>query len=431
MTDAIQLRSSHLTVQTQKIGEERAFIFIALFFLSNMSDTNAIKNSILEAILSIREVKKKRVSSDNIYGTISQDFTIDREAFNDAITELVEENIIVDKGKDDNDTYFLTTFTNKSSQTDDDYCTLIPSDDTESYILQKFEECVLRKVHEEINKSKSNVHDNYKLIEQYKTLIEQLRSEVIFLRQDSIIKSKIIEELIIKSKNKPVNSFSATEINESIHDAKHEQNHTKDIINVETSNSFSLLSNVNENMDKNDEEIFTPVKSRKDKSKKRSICILTDSMAKDIQTFKMRNSLTNKSDKLYMKSFSGANIQDMNSYVLPSLNHKNDLYILHVGSNDLRSEKSANEIANDIIKLGKLTKNENNEVIISGIIERSDNMDLDAKGKEVNKILYSSCSLDGLGFNCNENITSLRHINASGLDCILIILEPLLLPKTY
>ena len=78
--------------------------------------------------------------------------------------------------------------------------------------------------------------------------------------------------------------------------------------------------------------------------------ILGDSLLKDIEQHKIRNGLPNK-DKVYVQHFSGATIEHMKSYVIPSKNYDNDLVILHCGTNDLRDSKSAQDIANDIIEL--------------------------------------------------------------------------------
>ena len=58
----------------------------------------------------------------------------------------------------------------------------------------------------------------------------------------------------------------------------------------------------------------------------------------------------------------------------PTMKYKSDLVILHFDTNDLRSEKSSNEIANDIIKIGMNMKREK-----IGIIPRRDTEYLDKK----------------------------------------------------
>ena len=73
-----------------------------------------------------------------------------------------------------------------------------------------------------------------------------------------------------------------------------------------------------------------------------------------------------------MKSFPGATVEDMKSYVIPSKNYNNDLAIFHCGSNDLRGKKSALQIANDVTSLALDFKTNENDVMISALVARSD-----------------------------------------------------------
>ena len=117
------------------------------------------------------------------------------------------------------------------------------------------------------------------------------------------------------------------------------------------------------------------------KRKQRSTTIIGDSILKDIEPRKMREAMRS-TEKVFIKSFSGANTVAMEDYVKPTMKFENDLLILHFGINDLRSEKSADDIANGIINIGTSMKTENNEIMISSIIPRADNENLDKKGKQ-------------------------------------------------
>ena len=64
----------------------------------------------------------------------------------------------------------------------------------------------------------------------------------------------------------------------------------------------------------------------------------------------MRHALAGSNQKIFIKSFLGATVDCMNSYVIPSQKYKSDLYILHTGCNDLRSNKSPQVIAIEIIE---------------------------------------------------------------------------------
>ena len=118
-------------------------------------------------------------------------------------------------------------------------------------------------------------------------------------------------------------------------------------------------------------------------------------------------------DKLYVKTFNGATIEDMRDYVKPTLKRNSDLIVLHVGTNDLRNEKTADNIASDIMKLILDMKTDLNDVMVSSLTSRAD--DLNAKGREVNSILKSECGRYDIYFIDNTNISIDKHLNGSGL----------------
>ena len=107
-------------------------------------------------------------------------------------------------------------------------------------------------------------------------------------------------------------------------------------------------------------------------------------MLKGIEQQKLRKGLNNK-ERVFVKHFSGATVEDMKNDVIPSKKkYENDLVILLVGTNDLRDQKAATEIAKEIVELAIDMKTEKNDIMISGIIPRRDN--LNGKAMEVNKL---------------------------------------------
>ena len=119
------------------------------------------------------------------------------------------------------------------------------------------------------------------------------------------------------------------------------------------------------------------------------------------------------SDKIYVKSFPGAMVEDMNDYVKPAMKFNPDLIIVHVGTNDIRTEKKPEHIAEEIIKLALKIKTDENEVAISGLIPRND--ELNQKTSKVNDFLKIKTSNFSLGFIENENFEPNIHLNNSGL----------------
>ena len=112
--------------------------------------------------------------------------------------------------------------------------------------------------------------------------------------------------------------------------------------------------------------------------------VLGDSLVKDIKGWE----LSDESSKVVTKHFSGANTTDMKSYLLPTKSRNPENIVLHCGTNDLKKENSANEISNDIIEVALLCKSDNNNVLVSGIIPRSDKRN--AKAIEVNRHLKTN-----------------------------------------
>ena len=135
-------------------------------------------------------------------------------------------------------------------------------------------------------------------------------------------------------------------------------------------------------------------------------------MLKDIEPTKVRNGVKNNV-KVYVKAFPGATTNHMKSYANPSKEFNNDLIILHCGTNDLRSNKQPNVIAKDITDLAMDLKSEENDVMVSCIAPRRDN--LNQKAIKVNELLQSLCSDHNIHTIDNSNIKTNFHLNNSGL----------------
>ena len=256
-----------------------------------------------------------------------------------------------------------------------------------------------------------------------------LKSEITFLRNELQSKDKIIE-LLIKDKQDYRDTLHRTfndRINmKSCDDEIHVHNKSvrnnnlslmlkKDLnkadVYEENKNSSDKIVDVNKHDGKTS---YVVAESNKNKNKNRSITIIGDSLLKDIKAFKMRNALSSN-EKIYIKSFPGATTEDMKDYIKPSLKYNPDLVILHTGTNSLRSEKLPEGIADDIMKIALETKTDENDVAISGIIPRSDDMKLNAKGIQVNDFLKIKTSQYGFGFIANDNFKTNFHLNNSGL----------------
>ena len=87
--------------------------------------------------------------------------------------------------------------------------------------------------------------------------------------------------------------------------------------------------------------------------------------------------------------------------------------IIHVGTNDLPSEKEPEETANNIINLTKSVKTEENKIAVSRILPRKDKHI--NKGKEVNAYLQEKCSQNNFPFIIHSSINERRQTNSKGL----------------
>ena len=145
--------------------------------------------------------------------------------------------------------------------------------------------------------------------------------------------------------------------------------------------------------------------------KKRSTTIIGDSILKDIKPFKMRKALPK--ERIFIKSFPGSTIECMHDYIKPSLKYDPEQIIIHIETNDLRREKEPNEIAEEILQLALNIETDENDVSISTILPRND--ELNEIGMMVNDVLKLKCSEYNIGFMDNNNFKANVHLNSSGI----------------
>lgn len=242
-------------------------------------------------------------------------------------------------------------------------------------------------------------------------LIDVLKSEITFLRNElsSVInllhkeRKQVINPIPIKPTSyKPFN-YGAT--NGSYNS---DNGIVSGVKSTNTTNADANPSGNNSNDMSQDD--FNEVKRKRNNSK-RSITIIGGSIVKDIKAYEMRKSLPNVN--VYVKSFSGATVDCMKCYVQPSMKFNPNVVILNTGTNDLRSKKQPEQIADDILNLALSIKSDDNEIVISGIVPRNDS--LNPKGIAVNNFLKQKLPQNNIPFIDNENINPKMHLNNSGL----------------
>ena len=95
-------------------------------------------------------------------------------------------------------------------------------------------------------------------------------------------------------------------------------------------------------------------------------------MVKMIDGYLLTSSINHKYI-MKVRPFLSAKTIDMVNYIKPTQRDFNpDVYLLHVGTNYLTSNKPPEQISLDILNLAKSLKLYNNTVIVSNIVPRND-----------------------------------------------------------
>ena len=124
--------------------------------------------------------------------------------------------------------------------------------------------------------------------------------------------------------------------------------------------------------------------------KKEKVFIIGDSMVKKVNGFLLTKKV-NRKCLVKVRYFSGAKVRCLHDYVKPTLRDFNpDHIILHVGTNNLNSEKTSSQVANSIIELHNTLKTIDNEITVSLIVPRANN--LNNKAIEVYNRLINMCN---------------------------------------
>ncbi len=96
----------------------------------------------------------------------------------------------------------------------------------------------------------------------------------------------------------------------------------------------------------------------------RNTIIIDDLMVKNVQSWKLKAALK-QNEKVRL--FSGAKIADMADCIICSMEENADLYIVHFGTNDLRTDAHAEKIAQRVFSVAMKIKTHANAMTISGL----------------------------------------------------------------
>ena len=86
-----------------------------------------------------------------------------------------------------------------------------------------------------------------------------------------------------------------------------------------------------------------------------------------------------------------------------------DLYIQHVGTNDLSLDNTLEMISNHIIDTAKSLLTEKMKIIFSNIVPRESKYK--EKGEILSKVIYEACHKENIPVINHSNINPKRHFN--------------------
>ena len=183
-------------------------------------------------------------------------------------------------------------------------------------------------------------------------------------------------------------------------------------INSSNINSKINTNNINNNSKENDinSNGADNTNTNKQKQTRKTAFIIGDSMVKKIDGYLLTSSVNHKYI-VKVRPFLSAKTIDMLDYIkLTKRDFNPDVCLLHVGTNDLSSNKSPEQISMDILNLANSLKLDNNTVIVSSIVPRDD----ENKKKQM-IILEKLCNANNVGMISHRNINPKRHLNRSRL----------------
>ena len=265
-----------------------------------------------------------------------------------------------------------------------------------------------------INKINNNNNYNHKNIS--KNYSEKINSDNINNSMTSNINSNSGNENNNKN-NSNNNKGNCNNSNGSNSNSNNNDNSSSKENNINSSNINSKINtnNINNNSKENNINSNGGDNSNTNKQKqtRKTAFIIRDSMVKKIDGYLLTSSVNHKYI-VKVRPFLSAKTIDMLDYIKPTKRDFNpDVYLLHVGTNDLSSSKSPEQISMDILNLANSLKLDNNTVIVSSIVPRDD--ENKKKADEVNIILEELCNANNVGMISHRNINPKRHLNRSRL----------------
>ena len=139
------------------------------------------------------------------------------------------------------------------------------------------------------------------------------------------------------------------------------------------------------NQDKQDQSGMQPetTKAQSFGRRKPTVAFIGDSILRGIRKQEINKSVRNY--YAVVKTFSGATVEDMESYMVPTLSKKPDGLIIHCGTNNLRSDEPE-ETTKKIVNVALAASRKVRSVAVSSILARGDSDLMESKRVQVNNL---------------------------------------------
>ena len=114
--------------------------------------------------------------------------------------------------------------------------------------------------------------------------------------------------------------------------------------------------------------------------------IIGDSIVSKLSGWKM----SDKTNRIRIRAFSGSKVEDMSDYIKPMLKTQPDNVILHTGTNNLRLDEPQ-QVAEKIVQICEQIEEScpKTIIVVSELTARQDSVELERKRFTVNKIIRS------------------------------------------
>ena len=153
---------------------------------------------------------------------------------------------------------------------------------------------------------------------------------------------------------------------------------------------------------------FRRNRKKQECKKDQIIAAIVANVVKDIYRWEFSDNY----EKVVVKQFSRSTTEYMMTYINPPLKCNPDRFIIHVRTNDLRSDQDRETIVRNVVDVTNNSKTDINKILISSIVPRRDNLN----GKVRQIIFLKKFCMENDFANVNHsNIKPRQHCNYSGI----------------